>query len=428
MHKSITLLLSLAWLAACGTSNPGPQPQPDAGVDAGPQVTPHDDPRLGAPYALLTALQQDLPAAADKEARVDDFLAEVEAEGGAPLRDGTEVYFLYRGSGTASVSGDWNGWRSPGDAMLAVQGTRLQVVKERFGDGERHLYKIVVDGNYLEDPLDPWVVWDGIDPGAGLGAFNGVVTMGHHALTEGVTHRETFSSFIEGNTRDVFVHLPPQYFATDDRLPSLYNQDGREALTKGQFDARVQAAIDDATATPLVLVTVALDDQNQRGDEYVWDLDAANTDVAPDPRGDAYVRLLADELVPFIDSHYRTLADPADRAVAGQSLGGLISAYAAYQRPEVFGQAACQSGSLFWNSNEMIQKVESGAVVPVRWYLDSGTGSGGSDDNYPVTEQMWQALDARGYVETHVTEPGGTHDWPHWSGRYANIPRTFFPR
>jgi enterochelin esterase-like enzyme len=273
------------------------------------------------------------------------------------------------------------------------------------------------------------VQWDTIDPGSGLGAFNAVLTMANHAMLEGATHRESFSSFIEGNTRDVFVHLPPQYFATpSDRLPVIYNHDGREALTKGQFDVQVQAAIDDGTARPVMLVTVALDDQNQRSNEYVWDTDASNPGIAPNPRGDAYRRLMADELVPFIDSNYRTLADAADRVVAGQSLGGLISAYIAYGRPEVFGNAACQSASLFWNSNEMIQTVSTGAMVNVHWYLDSGTGSGTSDDNFPVTQQMWEALDSRGYVESHVTEQNGTHDWPHWAGRYKNIPNTFFPK
>ena len=433
----LALLAAALLLGACsGTGSEsdgggGDAGLTDAGTDAGLPIAAHDDPRQGAPVALLTQLQTDLSSMHDspsQEARIDQFMIDVGTYGGTPLRDGDDVTFLYRGTGTAAVAGDWNGWSATAEPMLSVLGTTLSVATQHFGDEERHAYKLVANGTFIEDDLDPWLTWDGIDPGSGLGAFNAMVTLPGHALFEGNTRREHFASTVESNTRDVFAYLPPQYFQSSDALPVIYNQDGREALTKGQFDQKLQGSIDGQTCNPAILVTVALDDQNNRGDEYVWDFDPTySPQVAPNPRGDTYVKLISDELVPFIDSHYRTLADASHRVVAGQSLGGLISGYIAFQRPEVWGHAASQSGSFFWSNNELITDVQNASAKPITWYLDSGTGDGTSDDNFAVTQQLWQALDSKDYVEAHVTEQGGTHDWPHWSGRFHNIPETFFP-
>ncbi|MBS2027145.1 MAG: hypothetical protein JST54_04500 [Deltaproteobacteria bacterium] len=435
-RQTLALLGALLLLGGCGQPGGTGDGGVDAGLvdggsDAGLPTAAHDDPRLGAPVALLTQLQADLAGIQDEvsqEARIDQFMADVATSGGTPLRNGDDVTFLYRGTGAASVAGDWNGWSTTAQPMLSVRGTSLFIATQHFGDQERHAYKLVVNGAFLEDELDPWLSWDGIDPGSGLGTFNAMVTLPGHALLEGNTRREHFTSTVEANTRDVFVYLPPQYFQASDALPVIYNHDGREALTKGQFDQKLQGSIDGSTSAPIILVTVALDDQNNRGNEYVWDYDPTySPQVAPNPRGDEYVKLLSDELVPFIDTHYRTLADASHRVVAGQSLGGLISGYIAFQRPEIWGHSASQSGSFFWNNNELITTVQNASTKSITWYLDSGTGDSTSDDNLAVTQQLWQTLQAHDYACTHVTEQGGTHDWPHWAGRFHNIPETFFP-
>ena len=59
--------------------------------------------------------------------------------------------------------------------------------------------------------------------------------------------------------------------------------------------------------------------------------------------GDAYLAFLTDDLKPLIDRTYRTQPDPAHTAIAGSSMGGLISCYAFLARPDVFGRAACVS-------------------------------------------------------------------------------------
>jgi predicted alpha/beta superfamily hydrolase len=58
------------------------------------------------------------------------------------------------------------------------------------------------------------------------------------------------------------------------------------------------------------------------------------------PRADAYLRFLVQELKPLIDARYPTHTDPAHTVVMGSSMGGLISVYAMNEYPHVFGAAA----------------------------------------------------------------------------------------
>ncbi|MFN9101218.1 MAG: alpha/beta hydrolase [Betaproteobacteria bacterium] len=61
------------------------------------------------------------------------------------------------------------------------------------------------------------------------------------------------------------------------------------------------------------------------------------------PMADAYLRFLVDELKPAIDARYRTRPGREHTAVAGSSMGGLISLYALCEHPQVFGGAGCLS-------------------------------------------------------------------------------------
>ncbi len=58
---------------------------------------------------------------------------------------------------------------------------------------------------------------------------------------------------------------------------------------------------------------------------------------------DAYLACLAGPLKQQIDRDYRTRPGPRDTAIAGSSMGGLLSCYAFLNRPDVYGRAACIS-------------------------------------------------------------------------------------
>jgi hypothetical protein len=57
-----------------------------------------------------------------------------------------------------------------------------------------------------------------------------------------------------------------------------------------------------------------------------------------------YHSYLCDEVVPWVDAHYRTLADPGHRAITGKSSGGYGAMVTPMLRPDLFGALATHSG------------------------------------------------------------------------------------
>src|SRR5258706_6850424 len=141
--------------------------------------------------------------------------------------------------------------------------------------------------------------------------------------------------------RDVLVYLPPGYDAGSRRYPVLYMQDGQNlfdpatAFVKGK-DWRLGETVDALLAAGAVEPFIVVGISNtgvQRIDEYT---------PTRDPRrqvggkADLYVKLLAEELKPFVDSRYRTLPSLEATGLGGSSLRGLVSLYAGLLRPDVF--------------------------------------------------------------------------------------------
>lgn len=166
--------------------------------------------------------------------------------------------------------------------------------------------------------------------------------------------------------RDVEVWLPEEYERME-ALPVLYMFDGQNlfqsypgwgvAYDPGwQVDRVMDSLINNGVIPPLMVVGIS-NTGMMRASEY---MPAKPRDLieerisAADPywqetfktygiQSDEQLRFIVEELKPFIDSRYKTKPDRSNTLIAGSSMGGLISAYAICEYPEVFGKAACFS-------------------------------------------------------------------------------------
>lgn len=59
--------------------------------------------------------------------------------------------------------------------------------------------------------------------------------------------------------------------------------------------------------------------------------------------GDEYLKFIVTELKPYIDSVYNTQPERDNTIIMGSSMGGLISAYALVEYPDIFSKAGCLS-------------------------------------------------------------------------------------
>lgn len=131
-------------------------------------------------------------------------------------------------------------------------------------------------------------------------------------------------------------------------------------------------------------------------------------------RGEEYVAFLCDQLKPFIDSQFRTLPEHDATGILGSSMGALISLYAYFSRPEVFGLCGAMSPSLFVGRGAILKYVMERPFNLGKIYLDNGTRE-------PSARAMYDILREKGYrIRTdlkYVAEHAGTHTESAWARR-----------
>lgn len=256
------------------------------------------------------------------------------------------------------------------------------------------------------------------------------------------------------NARQVDVWLPPGY-ETDKSLqyPVLYMQDGQNVLndetamdnTSWQAGRTTLDLMKQDKIGPVIIVAVwntadrFLEYFPEKAAEYLTDsekkqvFELAKKGGSDKTKflGDEYLKFLVAELKPYIDSHYRTLSDVKNTSVAGSSMGGLISMYAAFEYPDVFGKAACLSSHwpvFFDNSDtnpaEGIRKyMELHMPDPKthRFYFDHGTAT--LDQYYDVHQKQVDVLmEHNGYKlnENYMSKvfEGAEHNEKAWRKRF----------
>jgi S-formylglutathione hydrolase FrmB len=144
------------------------------------------------------------------------------------------------------------------------------------------------------------------------------------------------------HVRPLWVYLPPAYDAEPDRrFATLYLIQGMTGQldmwrNRSAFRPNVLERIDTLFAEedcPPALV-VAVDAWTSYGGSQFID----------SPGTGRYGDYLCDEVVPFVDARYRTLAEPAHRGLTGKSSGGYGAMVVPMLRPDVFGGLATHSG------------------------------------------------------------------------------------
>jgi predicted alpha/beta superfamily hydrolase len=235
------------------------------------------------------------------------------------------------------------------------------------------------------------------------------------------------------NRRRLYVHLPPSYAEGERRYPVIYMQDGQNL-----FDQSLSYAGEwqvDETMTALAeegfeAIVVGIPNMGvRRIDEYSPFRDRR---LRKGGRGDWYVSFMADTVKPLIDRDFRTLPGSDHTGVLGSSMGGLISLYAFFRRPDVFGLAGVMSPSLWFAQEAIFPYVQHAPFHPGKVYLDIGTHEGidarafqRSPHKYVsryvgAARRMRDALAAKGYAPgaaLRYDEEEATHSEAAWAQR-----------
>ncbi len=232
-----------------------------------------------------------------------------------------------------------------------------------------------------------------------------------------------------GRSRRVWVYLPPDYDDSGKEYPVLYIHDGQnvfDAYTSFAGEWSVDENLNELAETGReVPIVVAVDNGGTlRIDEYSpW----YNSRYGGG-EGEQYIEFLANTLKPFIDSTFRTRAEPGSTGIMGSSMGGLISFYGALKRPEIFGKAGIFSPSYWFSDSLWTFAREAGKQHPIRLYQLVGTGEGSGTVSHVL--QMQDTLLSVGFTEDEIKSKvveGGQHNEQFWRSQFREAFLWLFP-
>ncbi len=231
------------------------------------------------------------------------------------------------------------------------------------------------------------------------------------------------------NERHILVHLPADYESAGRRYPVIYMHDGQN-LFDPQTSFAGEWGVDDALAAlerqGLAAIVVGIPNAGERR--------LAEYSPFPDPRlgggdGQGYLDFVVNTVKPLIDREFRTLPDRRHTGIIGSSMGGLISLYAFFHRPEVFGFAGVMSPSLWFGRGAIFGYLEDAPYVPGRLHLCVGTREGqGMVKNAQLLRDL---LERRGYRPEQTlryVEEDAEHHESAWGARLPGALQFLLPR
>jgi len=219
--------------------------------------------------------------------------------------------------------------------------------------------------------------------------------------------------------RRIWVYLPGDYAISEKRYPVLYMQDGQNLFdVKTSFSGEWQ--IDEYLDTVnFAGIVVGIDNG---GDLRMNEYNPNDTEEHGMGLGKIYLRIVATILKPYVDKNFRTLPGPGHTAIAGSSMGGLISFYAGLYHPKIFGAIGVISPS-FWLVPNLLQQIDelpSKGHKQQRYYFYGGRKEG--EQMVELIEEVSSRLKERFSckVSVNISETG-THSESSWRKMFPDF-------
>jgi enterochelin esterase family protein len=268
------------------------------------------------------------------------------------LADGRVTFRLLAPKATeVLVQGNWQGGR---DLAMTRDASGLWTVTTSALQPELWAYTFSVNGVRTLDPRNYNVVRDGV------GFMNTVLVVGEasavfqaKAVPHGTMTTQWFQSTDLKAARRMIVYTPPGYEEGATKYPVLYLLHGSGGDEEAWPAMGIASVIMDnliakGTAKPMIVVM-----PNAYWNELA-SLDAAGPRTAPPPgvgSGNTefapHERAIVNDIVPFVEKHYRTRPGRENRALAGLSMGSGIAMNVGLKRLDVFASVGIMSSGTF---------------------------------------------------------------------------------
>ncbi|MEE1974235.1 alpha/beta hydrolase-fold protein [Maribacter flavus] len=212
----------------------------------------------------------------------------------------------------------------------------------------------------------------------------------------GLGTQHFLKSTILQEERPFIISLPFGYKETHATYPVLYVLDGLANIkhTVGTVEMLTESGL----IPPLIIVAIESLDRNRdlTPSNAGKNLHGSSGNAGIPQSGGAprFLDFFQEELIPFIDSHYRT---HPYRILEGHSLGGLFSIYTLMERPDLFNAFIVAAPALWWNKEEMTEKAKSFFKLTNTLDKTAYFGIGGGD-GWGMRQELKRYIDV---VEQH---------------------------
>ncbi len=283
-------------------------------------------------------------------------------------------------------------------------GTKLEKGEDGFWTGTTegpmdegfHYYHVNVDGGTFNDPgaknYYGSTRWEsGIEIPAHDQEFYALKDVPH-----GKVEQILFPSPSTNTSRRAFVYTPPGYAENPDKkYPVLYLQHGwgedeTAWSNQGHANLIMDNLIAEGKIEPFIIVmTYGMTNEIKFGG-------LRNFDITP------FQTVMVDELIPYVDKNFRTVADASHRAMAGLSMGGMETKMITLNKPDVFEYYGLLSGGTY--APEDVDKEDVKLI-----FLSCG-----SKERPERIKEATEKLKEAGYPVASYISEGTAHEFQTW--------------
>jgi enterochelin esterase-like enzyme len=277
-----------------------------------------------------------------------------------------------------------------------------------------HYYTLAIDGATVSDPAS--------DSYFGTGKMSSAIEVPSPGedfyspkdVPHGDIRAHYYFAKSTGQTRRCFIYTPPGYDTNlTARYPTLYLQHGMGEDARGwPAQGRVGFILDNLSAEgkakPMLVVMDdggitpgAMSGPRRDGSPMFWD---------------KFSQVLIEDIIPMIDSTYRTIPDREHRAIAGLSLGGTQTWEITQAHLDEFAWIGCFSAPFGFPAipggfNGLLGDRAAFAKQVKVLFISIGTAEGGMTAG---GRNFHQALEKAGIKHVYYESPGTAHEWQTW--------------
>lgn len=260
-------------------------------------------------------------------------------------------------------------------------------------------------------------------------AFSSLTTAQPDGTPVTIGEQFTIESTILDEQRSFIVGVPQGYESSEASYPVLYVLDGSQHF---HYTTGITEFLAANQFIPQMIV-VAVNNTDRRRDLTPPSQVPSEQQRVPTHGGaDRFKRYISEELMPWVEQHYRT---HPYKVLVGHSFGGLFAIHTLTTNPELFNAYIAISPSLQWNDQGMVRQAErflgETRQLPVSLYMTAGNEGAemlggirklaGVLDSASPTEFLWQfdhmPRETHGSVPHRSTYQGLEFVFSYWALR-----------